>query len=276
METSRTSPRPVSDAITVIAIACIAYILATALHEHVGHALACVALGGRLRELNAFYVDCDYQQMPNLNIRLVAFAGPLMSLLTGIIALAAFRRLPDASSYLRLFLWVLGTIGLLVATGYLLFSGLSGLGDFGTSREGMLYNLAPEWLWRVIITVLGIGGYALSVRASLAAMEQLIGGSGPDRVKRAQRISLTCYLAGGLVSVLIGLLNPQGLFIVLASAGAASLGGTSALAWSMQQLDRKRETTQPPLQIARNWLWIGVGIVVVAVYGVILGPSIKP
>ncbi|HKI44460.1 MAG TPA: hypothetical protein VKA08_03905 [Balneolales bacterium] len=33
------------------------------------------------------------------------------------------------------FVWLLGSIGLMSATGYLLFSGISGIGDFGTTPE---------------------------------------------------------------------------------------------------------------------------------------------
>ena len=107
-------------------------------------------------------------------------------------------------------------------------------------------------------------------------MEHLIGGSGPSRVAHAQRLSLTSYLAGGLVSVVIGLVNPQGLVIVLISAGAASFGGTSGLAWGMQFMDRQRQSSQPPLEIAQNWGWIIAGIAVVLLYGAIFGPSLRP
>lgn len=260
---------------TVVGIACVAYILATALHEHLGHAVACVALGGRLRELNAFYVDCDYQQMPDLSIRSVALAGPALSLLTGIVGLALFRQLRSGSASLRVFLWLVSSIAFMTAAGYLLFSGISGYGDFGVSRDGALYALAPEWLWRGLAVLLGIGAYALVVRGSVGAMEQIIGGDGRARVARAQRLSLTAYLTGGVVSVGIGLLNPLGIVIVLLSAGAASLGGTSALAWEMQWMDRQRQSAQPPLHLARSWAWIAVGLIVTVAYGALLGPSLK-
>ncbi len=274
--TQPSTVRPNINIPTVLAIACIAYLLTTALHEHGGHALTCLALGGRVRELNAFYVDCDYLRMSDMSIRLVALAGPIMSLLTGMIAFLALARLRAAAPYLRVWLWLVGSIGLMTATGYLLFSGVTGLGDFGVSRDGILYALTPEWLWRVVIIGLGVAGYALSMRASIRAMEIMIGGSGPSRVAHAQRLSLTSYIAGGLVSVVIGLFNPQGLMIVLISAGAASFGGTSGLAWGMQFMDRQRQSSQMPLQIAQSWGWIIAGIAVVLLYGVILGPSIRP
>ena len=39
----------------------------------------------------------------------------------------------------------------MTAAGYLLFSGFTGLGDFGTSRDGALYLAQPEWLWRLAL-----------------------------------------------------------------------------------------------------------------------------
>lgn len=264
-----------SDLLTVMSIAALAYLLATALHEHLGHGVSCLSLGGHLKELGAFYVSCDYAGMSDLNIRLVALAGPLVSFILGLVAFAALRSARGASPYMRFFLWLLGGIGLMTATGYLLFSGISGLGDFGTSRDGMLYQSTPEWLWRAVLTLLGIAGYAWSIRNMLSSMEDLIGGSGPDRVRRAQRLALTAYLTGAVVSILIGLLNPQGIFILLASAAAASLGGTSALAWSMTLLKRDRQTTEPPLSLTRQWGWIMAGLLFTLIYGLLLGPTIR-
>jgi len=185
-------------------------------------------------------------------------------------------RISMPSSHWKYFIWLLGTLGLLTATGYLLFSGVSGLGDFGTSRDGVIYQLEPEWLWRVLLILAGLGGYYGSIYFSLRRMAAIIGGSGLERVQRAQRLSLTSYLTGGIVSVLIGFLNPLGIVIVLISAAAASLGGTSALAWMMQLLSRKIETSSPLLSLQRSWAWIGVALVGVLLYAAVLGPTLKP
>lgn len=124
--------------------------------------------------------------------------------------------------------------------------------------------------------VLGTAGYALSLSVLRRRMEALIGGSGRLRVDRAQRLALTSYLAGGLVSVLIGLFNPLGPVIVLTSAAAASLGGASGLAWGMQLMDRTRVSRQPPLALRRSWPWITVSLLLTLIYAVVLGPSLHP
>jgi hypothetical protein len=272
-------PKPgsyVTDYLTVIALSMLAYTLAVLLHEHLGHAVACVSLGGHTTELGAYYVDCQYGAMPDISIRLEAVAGPFVSLLLGISGLLVLGRIIKSSPQLRFGFWLLGTIGLLTATGYLLFSGVTGFGDFGTSRDGALYLAQPEWLWRVGAIVLGVAGYVAAIYFSLRRLGPLIGGEGNARVAHAQKLALTSYLSGSIMSVLVSLLNPHGIVIVLMSAVAATFGGTSALAWMAQMLNRKEPATAPPLQLPHSWPWIVTGFVVAVLFAVILGPTIHP
>jgi hypothetical protein len=156
-----------------------------------------------------------------------------------------------------------------------LFSGVSGLGDLGTSRDGALYLARPAWLCRLALAVFGGAAYCLVIYLSLGRMDQIIGGEGNERVGRAQRLALTSYLSGGLMSVLIGLLNPQGFIIVIISAAASSLGGTSGLAWMMQLLDRSKSSPAAPLTLDRSWAWVIAGFGVTAVYAVVFGPTLR-
>ncbi len=68
------------DLLTLIALSAFSFMLATALHEHGGHVMACALLGRHIKELGAFYVDCGTESLSGLGNRLVALAGPLMSL----------------------------------------------------------------------------------------------------------------------------------------------------------------------------------------------------
>jgi hypothetical protein len=266
----------VTDYLTLIALSMLAYTLAVLLHEHLGHALACVSLGGHPAELGAYYVNCQYGNMPDLSIRLVALAGPIISLITGAVGLLVLDRIPQGSSNLRYWVWLFGTISLMTAAGYLLFSGVTGLGDFGTSRDGALYLVQPEWLWRLALAVIGGASYALVIYLSLRKMDKLIGGEGAARVAHAQKLALTSYLTGAVMAVIIGLLNPQGIVIVLISAAASTLGGTSGLAWMMQMLNRKKASSTSPLLLNRSWFWICTGFIVTILYALILGPTLRP
>ncbi len=266
--------QPKSDLPTLIALSAFSFILATAIHEHGGHSLACVIQGGHITELGAFYVECEPTSLADLGNRLVALAGPLASLITGVLGMWFAGRAPRSNSPRQFFLWHFSTVNLMIASGYLLFSGFSGLGDFGTGASGLFFQVQPEWPFRVGLVVLGLLSYILVVLFSLREVDDFIGGEKLERVRRAQMFSLVSYLTGGIAAVLIGLLNPYGLIIVLISSVASSLGGTSALAWMMQLLDRNKASSQAPFLIARSWVWIGISAAFLLAYAVLLGPTL--
>ena len=144
-----TTPHP--DRLTLIAISALAYLVAVGLHEHLGHTAACIMLGSHPIEVGAFYVDCDYTGMSDTSIRLVALAGPVVSLVTGIVSFLVLSRVPLRMSAAAYFVWLLGSIGFMSATGYLLFSGISGIGDFGIGRDG-LFVLGPPAQGRIQVS----------------------------------------------------------------------------------------------------------------------------
>lgn len=74
---------------TLVAVSALAYVAAVALHEHLGHAGACVLLGSHPKELGAFYVDCDPRGLGSGAVRAVALAGPCVSLLTGLVCFSS-------------------------------------------------------------------------------------------------------------------------------------------------------------------------------------------
>ncbi|MBK7320438.1 hypothetical protein [Candidatus Villigracilis affinis] len=267
-------PKTKFDFLTLIAISAFSFMLATAVHEHAGHALACVALGGTVKALGAFYVECDYESLSTVGNRLVALAGPLVSLFTGLIGMTLFDRTSKSNPPLKFFHWHFATINLMVAAGYMLFSGIAGIGDLGTEQYDVFYQAQPEWVYRTSLAILGLASYYWVVYVSIQKMDAFIGGEGMERVNRAQMISLVSYLTGGVTAVLVGLLNPYGLIIVLVSSVASSMGGTSGLAWMMQLLDRKKNTGDAALSMPRSWMWIFASVLFVLAYAVFFGPSI--
>lgn len=265
-----------SDRLTLIAISALAYIAAVGLHEHLGHTFACIMLGSHPLEIGAFYVNCDYSGMSDLSIRLVALAGPVVSMLMGLAGFLILHRVPPRTSTFYYFVWLLGSLGLMSATGYLLFSGMTGIGDFGTSRDGLFYQATPEWLWRAGLTMAGIVSYFLTIRIAVREIDQHIGGEGHLRIRYARRLALISYLTGAVVSIAIGLLNPHGLIIVAISSAASSLGASSGLLWMMQLLNRNRQVSVPGLIIERSWWWILLGSIITIVYALVLGPTFRP
>jgi len=262
------------DFLTLVFLSAFSAILATALHEHGGHALACFAQGGKLLELGAFYIDCQYESVTTMGYRFVAFAGPFASFLAGVIGMFFFNRTDRQNAPMKFFLWHFATVNLMIATGYFMFSGVIGIGDFGLDQYGVFYQAQPEWLVRVGLTVIGMAAYFGVVFFSMRKMDSFIGGEGQERVNRAQMLSLIAWIAGGVAAILIGFLNPHGIIIVLISSVASCVGGTSGLAWMMQMLNRKKVTGEAPFVLERNWAWIGVSAAFLVVYAAVLGPTI--
>ena len=184
------------------------------------------------------------------------------------------RHLTPRKPALYYFVWLLGTLGLMTATGYLLFSGVSGLGDFGTTGDGVFYAASPEWLWRGLLTVLGAVGYFVAVRFAALELAPHLEGAGRARITYARHLVLVTYLTGIVVAVGIGLLNPEGLVIVLISSVASSLGGMSGFLWMMQLIDPSQPVSSKSVAFGRRWAWLAIGSLVTLVYALVLGPTL--
>ena len=256
-----------TDTVTIAAIGVIAYILGNILHEGVGHAGACILTGGKAISVSAVAMDCSADN------RLVIAGGTIMN----VVAAAIFfllGRIAVRNSALRYFLWLSMTINMMEAAGYLLFSGIGGIGDWDMFIQGF----TPQWAWRVTLAVIGGVAYLLAVRFSILELRPFIGSDPRQRVVFARRLTLTPYFAGGVVECLAGVLNPQGWFLVVFSAAASTFGGTSGLAWGSQWLRGNGISLGPPAEpvaIARSWPWICAAILLAVAFIAVLGPGIR-
>ena len=265
------SDRPI-DRLTLVAIAIVAYALANMIHEGLGHGGACVAVGGRLEVLSAVHAECAAEDRGPLARDMVTAGGTLANLLAGAAAWLLLRRQEGRLTSWRYFLWLCMTLNLLQGTGYWLFSGVANVGDWAH----LVARLEPRWLYRVILAILGGAGYWGAILLGLRALNPLVG-DGPDRLQRARALALVPYLAGGLLYVVAGALNPVSPLLVLISAAAASFGGTSALVW-MTDLLRKPgypPSSGVPLAIDRSVGWIAAAATTALVFVAILGPGLR-
>ena len=218
-----------ADLWTVIAIAIVAYVFASIIHEGVGHGGACLLTGGRPLALSSVHFECDEEG------RIVAAGGTIANLVAGLGFWVASRKASRAVR-LRYFLWLSMTINLLQAGGYFLFSGVGNIGDWAVVIQG----LQPSWLWRIGLIILGVCSYLLFIWIALLELRPFLGQMEPERLQRAKKLTLVPYLAGGILSCVAGLFNPVGMILVAISAAAASFGGTSGLAWMWQVLRGNR------------------------------------
>jgi hypothetical protein len=264
---------PSVDRATLVAIAVTAFAVANVAHEGLGHGGACVLGGGRALALSAVHFDGDLAGLSPAAGKWVAAAGTLANLALGLVAAVALRTSRGAAGPGRLFLWLSMTINLLQAAGYWLFSGVGRIGDWAVVIEGW----APHWVFRLGLATLGGAAYWAVVQLSLRELSPMLG-TGPERLRRAGSVTVVPYLAGGILYVAAGLLNPVGARLVLISAAAASFGGTSGLAWMAQLL--RDECRFPPrdgpvLTIPRSVPWLVTGAAATLLFVGFLGPGIR-
>src|SRR5207244_2505255 len=118
------------DAVTVAAVAILVYALCTFLHEGLGHGGACLLVGGTPKALSSMHFGGDTEGLPDWAPRLVAAGGPLVNLIAAWLAFGALRRLRGGGAVLRYALWLFAAVNLFLGTGYFLFSGVAGFGDW--------------------------------------------------------------------------------------------------------------------------------------------------
>jgi len=251
---SETGKLPLAgDTVTIVSVALLAYMLANVLHEGAGHAGACLAVGGRVIHVSSVDMDCSVES------RLVEAAGTLMNYLAAAVFLVLGRMAGRTDPAWRYFCWISMAINVLIASGYFLFSGIGGFGDWAQFIKG----LGPQWAWRIGMTVFGAAAYLGSVLLILLEMRPLIGSNEELRYRRAIELTRFPYLAGGILACVSGALNPAGLVLVALSAAASTFGGTSGLIWAIDWLkgDRIPPGSEPePEPIRRNWIWIGAAV----------------
>jgi hypothetical protein len=133
---SASTSKPVAnDAITVISMAVLAMAASALLHEGLGHGVTAWLRGYVPTLLTSSHFD---DLRPD---RWVDAGGTLVNLAAGVLAMFACG-LIRVRANLRCFLWLLGGFNLLDGTGYFLFSGIFGFGDWQQVIAGLPHYVA--------------------------------------------------------------------------------------------------------------------------------------
>ena len=260
------------DRVTIIAISALAYALANVVHEGLGHGGACLLLGARPTMFNAIFFNYDEATASDTVQRLISAAGSIVNVIVGLPLVALLRGRAPLSPRWRYFLWLFCAVNLLTAFGYLLYSGIGGIGDWSRVIEGA----QPAIAYRLLLVIAGAVLYfVVAPRLLMPALDPFLGRNPGARMARARVLSLIPYFAGAVTLVVAGLLNPLGIKIVLISAAAASLGRTSLLAW-YPAIPRAPSSlaTDTPLGIGRSVPWIIGAAIAMAIFVFVLGPGI--
>lgn len=255
------------DALTLASFGVVAFAVTDQTHEALGHGLATLITGGKLIALTTCYLNSV-----GGSERWIPASGGLANLAVGMIALALLLILPKPSPQMRYFLVLVVAFNLFFAAGYPVYSAIALFGDWAAVISG----LAPAWLWRTLLAILGVASYYLSMQF-VARVIRPFGSSskGPTR-DRLRRITLIPFLAAVGLAFLGGLPNPRGWAMVFSAAvpvAAASFGLT--------QMDHVPEACRPnptapgAEPIRRSVRWIVAACLVAVVFVAILGPGIR-
>ncbi len=262
------------DALTVSAVAVIVYALASLLHEAVGHGGACLLVHGAPAELSSMHFMCNLPDSLSREARIVSAGGTLATVIGGLLSLGLYRW-QKGPPVLRYALWLFAAVNLMQGTGYFLFSGIGDVGDWADVIKGVEYSRA----WRLFFAAAGFTAYYLTTIRLFPMLGPLIGEARPRRYHHALRLAGRVYLVGGVFEIITGLFNPGGFELVLVSGAAASLGGTSGLAWGSQLL-RGTRTPSAKLEehvdcVHRSWITIALAVIIGVAFIVVLGPGIQ-
>lgn len=265
--------KPANDVLTGLSIGAMLTALQIGFHESV-HAVTCRALGDQLLELSALHVDCISQS--TINGKLVALSAPLANILVGLFLLWLLRTRQGMGSTTRYMVWLFMLFHLLAGTGYLMFSGIGNFGDIAVVIEGW----QPHWFWRISSALLGTATYLGTVYIALIEMGRFIGGSDiNDQVGRLSWLLILAYIGSLLTGLAAGAMNPGGILGIASLAGVFGIAsGASPLLWAPQWFRAKmfvKDADQDQLILSRSWSIVGISLVIVALYALVMGPSIQ-
>src|ERR1019366_5666227 len=238
------------DKLTIIAISALACILQDLLHEGLGHGVTAWLSGARSVTMSTVALQSD------IETRWISANGTLVNLVFAAIFWLVLLRGQLYRPATRYFLVLALAGNLFTGTGYFFFSGVSNFGDWAA----VIQDLRPHWMWRLWVVLFGVASYYASMLLVAAKLKSFHGKD--EGSQRFRGLCWTPYFTDGILAGLGGLLNPAGLFYVIASALPSTLGanaGLLSLPSIMRRLSRSEQEQVGPL--GRSTAWIATAII---------------
>lgn len=261
-------------AITIIAITITAYFLSAVIHEGLGHGGACLLEGGRPIAISSNFFDCDNSAMSAWQTSVVVAGGGIANMIAAGILYLLLRKVKNTSAETKYFLWLLTTISLLQAGGYLLVSPFANFGDWKEFIQGLPHPI----FWKSGLTLIGLGISYAGLRMGAKYLHPFISGKTTEERKRtADNLINLSYFSGGIVDVLAGLMYLKGgLGLIIISSIASSFGGTAWLLMIPWYATTRSSSapTGDPMIFRGNIPWIVMGVIAMILFVFVFGPSI--
>jgi hypothetical protein len=242
---------------TIISMAIVATGITVLLHEGVGHGVTSWLRGGVPVELTSNHLSSLHED------RWVEAGGTLVNLAAGTLALLATHAAGSRAS-LRYFCWLLAAHNLFSGTGYFMFSGIFGFGDW----EQVIAGLPHQTLLRTAMSLVGLALYVLVAWLLAIAIRSYCSTRADYNV-----IGRLPYLASCIFSCAAGIFDPLGIKLLLESTIPAAFGGSSGMLWLDGMIPRP--LPQASLVVQRQVAWWIFAAIFAAAYIVILGRGIE-
>jgi hypothetical protein len=242
---------------TITAIGLLAYTSADIAHHVFGHAAACLLIGGHANLVTSQFVNCT------VTGSFVDLAGPLASLVLGLMSLFAVRLLRRPSSALRLFLILVAAFNLFWFNLQLLYSAASRKDDWAWA----LHEFHVPAAGRYCLIVAGALGYTLSIHfiahhLKTYAIPRL----------RISRICLISWLAAGVLACVTAMFDHDQSH-ALRGALPQAMGLSLGLLLIPKRASRLSEDSLSAVIIRFSPIWVVAALLVSAASIALLGPG---
>lgn len=238
-----------------MAVAALAFMCSDLSHEALGHGIAAFFCDAKVIVLSYTYLSSD------LRSKWISAAGPMVSLVEGLLAALALRTL-RLSPTATLFVFLLAAFGLLNAASYLVYSGATNSGDLAVVIEGWAFQAAL----RVLMVIMGMALYGVATA--------YLGVEAGRFVAPRHSLAVMAYCAPIVLMAGAALFNPLGLRLFLISALPASALANLALLWLP-----RLAASAPPHALQRVVLnspgWIVACACLSAGFILVIGPGVN-
>jgi hypothetical protein len=242
---------------SIISIAVLSVGLAAIFHEGLGHGVVAWLRGDGVTELTSNHLSTLVED------RLVDAAGTIVNLLVAALCLWGYR-LAGARANLRYFFWFFGAVNLLDGSGYFLFSGVIGVGDWAA----VIHGLPHQVLLRIAMSIFGLVFYMISVSIIARGIRPFM--ASPQEFNTLSRQP---YFAACIFYCIAGAFDPLGIKLLFISTIPAAFGGLSGLLWGDKYVPHS--APEKPLAVTPSRaLWVTAAIFACA-FVAIMGRGIE-
>jgi len=172
------------DTLTVAAIAVVSYLVASVVHEGLGHGVTAALLGARDLRLSTAALHLDDDSISPEASQAISIAGPLAGLLVGSLLALYHANTRSINAEFRYCLWLTAYVCLFANGGYLMALSFFHFGDV----HGFVKRLDSPFAWRLGLTVFGAAVSVFTVFLAGRTLDEFLGTS--CRRKRAAPLTL--------------------------------------------------------------------------------------